>query len=803
MDSPLVIKVKYGDTLRRFTAHVDENGLLDLNMTGLKIKIHSLFRFSADADITLTYVDEDKDEVTLVDDDDLCDATRQKLNPLRINVLLNSMRNRKLESKVNKTWSPKRPARVEHIVSHTVSNDNEISKTPEEPTLDVISILSQELTTKAKSLLLTKLMEYLSKLELSKSGPVSDSQDGSSLSSEELTSDCSMCPKVNKELPTINAKLVDPTPANLLKVLQTDCMAKPMESSTPPSAASVDLNVDHPRDSTASAFSNLNISDPSFGSDALSRNNEEKSLKENVVITGKSIALASSTPIPDVLAHVNLHPFQTSRIPLSDNWRSFALNSDNINKHPGGTEQFFASQANFNSAKKFPDLGSMPVCKSLDKGFNGVDSYDALPSPYNICFSDKSYSNSDGSSRIFHKGIRCDGCGVYPIMGSRFKSKVKEDFNLCSICFLDLGNEAEYTRLDRPIPHQAPWLSSNFCDHPSSFLYVSQSCGRKKFDSHLVYDLNVMDGTMIAPNVLFRKKWRMCNNGAAAWPHGTQLIWIGGDQLADRVSVELEIPVDGFPVDMELDIAVDFRAPIQRGHYISYWRMSLPSGKTFGQLIWVHIQVSASLQGSAFSFHGINLNVTPNTSMVEGMEINDRDAETVDDDLPEASQSKVTAEVVKPKPVVDKGQIEEQKLDFPVNDEPTIGNVVSFPSVSSVSVPMSTPNVDSSVVQSESFITNISPEVGMDSNEFEQSLLRELEQMGFKQIDLNKEILRMNAYDLEQSVADLCDIVEWDQILEELEEMGFCDREMNRKLVMKNGGNIKKVVMDLISGGKA
>lgn len=53
----------------------------------------------------------------------------------------------------------------------------------------------------------------------------------------------------------------------------------------------------------------------------------------------------------------------------------------------------------------------------------------------------------------------------------------------------------------------------------------------------------------------------------------------------------------------------------------------------------------------------------------------------------------------------------------------------------------------------------------------EDRLLRELEEMGFKQVDLNKEVLRMNEYDLEQAVDDLCGVAEWDPILEELEEM--------------------------------
>jgi len=58
-----------------------------------------------------------------------------------------------------------------------------------------------------------------------------------------------------------------------------------------------------------------------------------------------------------------------------------------------------------------------------------------------------------------------------------------------------------------------------------------------------------------------------------------------------------------------------------------------------------------------------------------------------------------------------------------------------------------------------------------DGNAGEQTLLKELEEMGFKQIDLNKEVLRLNEYDLVQSVDDLCGFAEWDPLLSELQEM--------------------------------
>lgn len=52
----------------------------------------------------------------------------------------------------------------------------------------------------------------------------------------------------------------------------------------------------------------------------------------------------------------------------------------------------------------------------------------------------------------------------------------------------------------------------------------------------------------------------------------------------------------------------------------------------------------------------------------------------------------------------------------------------------------------------------------------EEKLMAELKGLGFTQADLNKQILRQNNYDLEQSVVDLCGYNEWDA-LEEFSEL--------------------------------
>lgn len=76
---------------------------------------------------------------------------------------------------------------------------------------------------------------------------------------------------------------------------------------------------------------------------------------------------------------------------------------------------------------------------------------------------------------------------------------------------------------------------------------VLRGCGIKtgrsksKLDSCFILDVNVMDGTLMAPSTPFTKIWRMRNSGTLAWPRGTHLVWVGGDKFSDRVSVEVEV----------------------------------------------------------------------------------------------------------------------------------------------------------------------------------------------------------------------------------------------------------------------
>ena len=166
-------QVKFGNTLRRFTAYTDETGLLDLDMCLLKQKIHSFFNFASDANLALIYIDEDGDMVTLVDDEGLCEAISQSLNPLGINVSLNGTIAKRSKFRLKISSSPKGSCHVRRPQSPTDSGDFErVLKFLDEPISDVFLKKSVEIITKATSLVLIQFVNDLSKLKSSHLGSV-------------------------------------------------------------------------------------------------------------------------------------------------------------------------------------------------------------------------------------------------------------------------------------------------------------------------------------------------------------------------------------------------------------------------------------------------------------------------------------------------------------------------------------------------------------------------------------------------------------------------------------------------------
>lgn len=341
-----------------------------------------------------------------------------------------------------------------------------------------------------------------------------------------------------------------------------------------------------------------------------------------------------------------------------------------------------------------------------------------------------------------------------------------------------------------------------------------------KLDARFVQDVTIFDGTEFAPGAAFTKIWRLRNSGSCAWPKSTQLIHVGGDELGSILAVTLELPEEGLNPDCEAEVSVDLVAPEKPGRYVSHWRLVSPTGQKFGHRVWVLIQVVPSDEQSpqmmesllASSQEDIEMPEQEYAEAAEGVRAPVTNApqpmeddtvvqqqQQVADPFPAADANILEPVVASQEPVVTATEtvqypeinMEALSLDAVVVDagktqeentaveNSELGNfsMVNMPTVTEIPV-FSPDQAEDTVAPRVDVIVDDEP-AESDKEEMRkvaqtdsvEMILGALESMGFKQRELNQELLKKNEYDVQRTVDDLVMAAEWDPMLEELEEM--------------------------------
>lgn len=460
--------------------------------------------------------------------------------------------------------------------------------------------------------------------------------------------------------------------------------------------------------------------------------------------------------------------------------------------------------------------------------------------------------------RILHEYVQCDGCGMQPIEGPRYKSMKKHDYDLCSSCFQDIGNGTDYHKIDRPTIrkthcHFSPALRTEMEQQPkslspsrASFLQESHDLGPEmssqnhspdglagsentngKLDSQFVKDVTIFDGTELAPGTKFTKIWEMKNVGTLPWPQQTKLVHVGGDVITSSEFVSLELPEGGLPCGEKIYISVDLRAPENIGRHVSHWCLTVPSGQRFGHRVWVLIQVvpsgeelpqvQESVEGQSI---GELVSIFEKSADVPDKVVADAESSLVVPLIDEIESAESSSSAG---PMTDSEDQQGEDIDeldgFSVVENPLESNARSAESVVEYdfvelldSEPAfettpkenreGVPKLESGHVEESGFGKLASDGFGLGQKDMQAFLqefaLEKLKSMGFVQRDLNIELLQKNNCNLQQTMDDLVTLAKWDQILKDLEEMGFYDTQTNRRLLFKNEGSMKRVVKELV-----
>lgn len=153
-------------------------------------------------------------------------------------------------------------------------------------------------------------------------------------------------------------------------------------------------------------------------------------------------------------------------------------------------------------------------------------------------------------------------------------------------------------------------LKSGVCTSESRKSYEPNSCVPPEAtdSSDFLTDITIPDGQVMPPNNPFTKIWRLKNNGTTTWNSGYKIAFQSGTRMGAQAEVAInQTVVPGATVD----VAVGMVAPSNQGSYSGYWIMKNSSGATFGDLVWVIINVQSGSTppdtgGQVKLFAGVN-----------------------------------------------------------------------------------------------------------------------------------------------------------------------------------------------------
>ncbi len=109
-----------------------------------------------------------------------------------------------------------------------------------------------------------------------------------------------------------------------------------------------------------------------------------------------------------------------------------------------------------------------------------------------------------------------------------------------------------------------------------------------------VVDVNYPDNTVVKPNTVFKKTWRVTNGGTGTWNANFKLVFVSGDAMGGPASKPIgQVVTPGQTVE----ISVDLTAPATPKTYNGKWMLQTDAGASFGTgasangAFWVQIKV--------------------------------------------------------------------------------------------------------------------------------------------------------------------------------------------------------------------
>jgi len=109
-------------------------------------------------------------------------------------------------------------------------------------------------------------------------------------------------------------------------------------------------------------------------------------------------------------------------------------------------------------------------------------------------------------------------------------------------------------------------------------------------ECEFVADDSIPDGTTMAPNQQFNKRW-VVKTGKTPWPAGCSLVHVSGHALGTKRRHAMPAFLSATPANSKIVLEATMKAPKRTNNFISKWRMCTPDGHQFGDFLWTFINV--------------------------------------------------------------------------------------------------------------------------------------------------------------------------------------------------------------------
>ena len=286
---------------------------------------------------------------------------------------------------------------------------------------------------------------------------------------------------------------------------------------------------------------------------------------------------------------------------------------------------------------------------------------------------------------VAQHAVRCDGCASSkalrlnsfahgtrneanaveaPILGTRYKSAVIKEFDLCATCensgafdssapFLKIDaphmnpesivcvlpskgfsnvKEDQYVRkkkrtscpcghllvpfttstkafscdvCSRRVPVGSGLLCCRACDYDvceaCQVLSASDRCDAP-LRAKFLSDDTLRDGSLVAKGQLLLKTWSFRNVGLGAWPPNVALVLVAGNEMSAPDAVYFQARVERGDC---VSVSVPLLAPSKRGRALGYYRLVDPrTGKKFGDRVFIDVVVGDETDVDALELAG-------------------------------------------------------------------------------------------------------------------------------------------------------------------------------------------------------